>query len=91
MTSQRVYKLTIPPGTTDKTVDLPTTARIVHFASQGDNLCIWYTHPDTHTTEPRHLSIRLTGQDIDTTATHHGTAFLGPFVFHLFETTPPDV
>ena len=83
---QRVYKLTFDRGETEMTTHLPLEAKVIHFAAQGNDLCAWFIHRDDDGGRaPRHFSIRGTGHDIEDSATYIDTAFLGPFVFHLFE------
>jgi len=87
VSKQRVYKLTFPAGETEMSAELPAGAPVIHFAAQGNNLCLWYVdRDDTGGKEQRRFSIRGTGHSIDGSAAYVDTAFLGPFVFHLFET-----
>ncbi|MBP3044862.1 hypothetical protein KKR91_01270 [Arthrobacter jiangjiafuii] len=88
MSHQRVYKLAFLPGVTEMGVNLSPSAEVIHFAAQDNNLCLWYIdRDDADGRKPRAFSIRGTGHDIEDTATYIDTAFLGAYVFHLFETT----
>ena len=84
---QRVYKLTFDPGETEMLANLPASAQVVEFAAQENRLCVWFVHRDDAVgRERRHFSIRGTEHDIEDPAIYIDTAFLGPYVFHLFET-----
>ena len=88
MSNQRVYKLTFPPGAAEMSAHLPVGAEVVHFGSQGLDLCFWYIDTDlTAGKEERHFSVRGTGHDIEFSAAYIDTTQVGSFVFHLFETT----
>jgi hypothetical protein len=82
-----VYKYPVHPET--KSAVLPADARLVQVGMQGDTLMLWAEHsgyPGDDMRVVRHFDVFGTGQPIPDDATHIGTFFDGPFVWHVFET-----
>lgn len=89
-----IYKYQFPDGrfgwSPSLKVDLPIGAEVVKFDFQHGLPTIWVLQ----TTDPTKMvscefSIAGTGHRVSADSTYIGTAFQGPFVWHLFEHATP--
>ena len=66
---------------------MPQEARPLHVAFQGHDLCLWAeVDRDGLPMQARRFAVRPTGEVFPSGGTYIGTAFTGPFVFHVYET-----
>ena len=82
-----IYKYRIPVG--GGVVELPNIAEILSVGAQGEDLFLWVqVNTDTPKIE-RYFEVFGTGHEIDYEGVRSrrfiGTAFMGPFVWHVFE------
>lgn len=70
---------------TTKSIDLPSNAKCVQFASQNGVLQIRFEVEGTAPTVERRFRVYATGQDIPNGHAHLGTCQQGSFVWHLYE------
>lgn len=82
----KIYKYPLKNVLTTQELDLPRSARVLTFGMQNGKPVIWATVDETPIKEKRTFVIAPTGGGIPDWNTHYvGTAFDGPFVWHLFE------
>jgi len=69
------------------TINLPTSAKVVHFGTDAQNVeCIWIEHDTLEIpTFPRHYKVFGTGDSIPEGSTWQATYINDPFVWHLYE------
>ena len=75
----------------EQIVVMPHGAEVLAVNRQGDTICVWAIVDEDAAEEEYHFSIRGTGHPLPgpaTKATHVGTVFQGPFVWHVFLVTP---
>jgi hypothetical protein len=78
------YELEGPGKETE--LEMPSGARIVHFAQQGGVYCLWAIVAPNAECEKSKFRIIGTGWDIqDHNFNYIGTLQDGPFVWHLLE------
>lgn len=71
-------------------VRMPAGAQILEAAEQDGKLCLWALVDPQAWAEVREISIVGTGNPVGDhigAGDHIGTAQIGPFVWHVFETT----
>lgn len=84
-----VWKYVLRPTTT-QTVEMPVPAKVLHVASQGDDVCLWaLVSPEAPL---RSCTFRVVGTghpEVDQRDSYVGTAHLpeSGLVFHVFEET----
>lgn len=66
-------------------LNLPTGAKIVHCDVQRDIPTLWIEVDTVAELEERRFTVYGTGHPIGDNATHVGTYFDGPFVWHVYE------
>lgn len=82
------YPLRLTNGA--QSVELPYKAKILHFGMQDGKPMMWASHVVDEGTMKRTRYFRIigTGHEICELATHKGTCFDDPYVWHLFEISP---
>ena len=83
-----VYKYVFdnPAGTME--LELPRRAEVVHVGEQNGKVCMWIVVDVSAGAEHELRRYRTHGTGhaiVDSYAKHVGTAFVGPFVWHVFE------
>jgi hypothetical protein len=82
-----VYKYQL--GVSKEEVSMPVGAEVISAAFQSDTLCLWAKVDTEATTEFRRFKVFGTGHEIDPKFEGKlkfiDTAFIGMFVFHVFE------
>ena len=86
MNERTIWKFTIAL-TDEPSVQMPEGAEVIHFDNQDGTPTIWAVVDPDAPLEVRHFSLRGTGHRMNGAGRHIGTAFQGPFVWHLFEPT----
>lgn len=91
-----IHKQALHPDPTGLcTLQVPFGTEFLHAATQGDQLCVWYRcDPDRFPLESRQVMVVPTGGEAPEAfpaggetsgyAEYLGTAFMGPFVWHVF-------
>lgn len=78
-------------GLTDSaSVSLPANAKVIHVDIQNNVLTLWaWVDPDAPVSA-RRILVRGTGHPAPApwAATHLGTVFSGPYVWHVFDAGP---
>lgn len=72
----------------EQVIEVPTGARIVHFAAQAGKFCVWYWCDPNATSEQRTIRIAGTGHPISGEGWRYiGSTFYQTdgLVFHAFE------
>lgn len=89
--TRRIWKYEVPVDDAWHKHYLPKPAKIVHVATQPGGFPGYHTvtfwaevDPDSRFTVRRSFRVYGTGQDVS--GRHIGTAFDGPFVWHLYAT-----
>ncbi len=80
MEKKRVYKYQL----NGEIVGMPEKAKIVFFGMQDLILTIWAEVNENDLNVNRSAAIIGTGQYVPTGLSHMGTAFDGPYVWHLY-------
>ena len=82
------YPLEISGGDL-QTVMMPAGAQLLHFGVQRGVLCVWAKVVLDFTPTPRQFRVFGTGWELGINCgQHRGTAFAGPYVWHVFEVDP---
>lgn len=81
----KIYKYPLYLAAGIQYVSMPQGARIVHFAMQDDQPCMWARVDPLAAMLQREFWILGTGHDISDNLKHIGTTLHGAFVWHLFE------
>jgi hypothetical protein len=85
-----IYKYQFATDPNALRVDLPIGSRVVKFNFQNGTPTIWVLQSSDETQfVTREFSIAGTGHKVSADSTYIGTAFQGPFVWHLFEHATP--
>lgn len=78
-----VYKYQLELGIND--IKMPSNAKVVHFATQAPDICVWMEVVRLEPDEVRRFDVIGTGHRIAPNYTHRGTLQSGSFVWHLYE------
>jgi hypothetical protein len=78
------YEFSIIDG--EQSAEMPKGADIVHVGNYAGVLCAWAVVAPSSAKVTRRFVVHGTGHPIETGEQYLGTAQIGPFVWHLFET-----
>lgn len=82
--TKTIHKAKIPLSGTR--LLLPRGADILKIGMQDETICVWYLFMTGELeTEIRDFFIVGTGQEMSLSARYHGTVFIGPYVWHVWE------
>lgn len=84
-----VYKYSIAKAW-EVTLEIPEGAKVLHVDTQGAEAMLWVQVDPKRPTEPRTFVTVGTGHPVPSGAAYIGTYQLPPFVWHVFEPTPPE-
>ncbi len=73
-------------------IKIPDGALILTAREQGGDICVWFRCDPSRPAKPRTIAVCGTGHPAPSAeeARYIGTAFLGAFVFHVFERIAPN-
>ncbi len=87
MTTRVVWKYELHPG--ENVIEVPPGSRIVAVAPwqpDGDGPAVWIERPRSHVPiRPIRLQAVGTGHDIPVDGAHIGSAWCGPYMWHVYE------
>lgn len=84
--SETVWKFPLAIADVQRVV-MPEGAEALFVAVQDSVLCLWVTVDPTRDPEPRLIFVSGTGNPCPNYARHIGSALMGPFVWHVWEST----
>ena len=86
----KIFKYLIQRGTDEANIDIPEASRIIHVATQGDEICLWAIVNEKAPAVERTFRIYGTGQELPDLT--FGNEYLGTvhypdegLVWHIFE------
>ncbi len=85
MNSRMIFKYRLELVDGPQEVVLPTCAKIVHVATQGQNLEMWADVLTGYGTETRKFEVRGTGHPVSEGAKYIDTVVGHTFAWHVFE------
>ncbi len=85
MAARAVWKYKIEISDTPTALEVPKGATVCTVAMQGGALFVWLLVNPNATEVVRKYVVRGTGHSVLASELYVGTAFDGPFVWHVFE------
>lgn len=86
-----VFKYPLVVHFATQVIEMPEEAEVIHVAEQNGVPTLWALVESDFAPVERRFFVRATGQEVWTAGIdsfkHVGTAFVGPFVWHVFEDT----
>ena len=72
-------------GTSSMSIELPMNSKYLVTGAQGNEIVVWYEVSPKAQKETRKLYVVGTGQNVPDGTCYLGTAFIGAYVWHVYE------